>query len=813
MGTAGYLVQQGRQSEQWAAVNRDAVSHARDVVSGVEQERMLSLWQLSGEQSDPASLAAARNKLDAAFEALLPYEQKMKDTSGGTVGDDTGGFDTLRTKLPQIRGAIDARALSVPETYGIFNRILDAVALGTNIVTTKAPNAEVAVELINGVRVLHAMEGMSRAAALTGAELEGQLSSGPMRNEYRNLVGSYRTALPQVATDLGADPAAEKIKAVLASPAWQQVAAMEDYLINRPAPDKYGDVPSPPMSFTQWRNAQGQLADEVTAAWLGLNDHANQIAVDDGKRTASNSLWAGAGILALAIVAFLLSLWLANRLIGRLKRLRKETLDLAEVELPETMRKLREGEQVDPDGAHLDFGDDEIGSVAEAFNRAHTAAVSAAITEVRTREGVRAVFLNIAHRSQMVVHRQLELLDEAEQRQEDPALLETFFRLDHLATRERRNAENLIILGGGEPGRQWRSPVPLVELVRSAIGETLDYARVRTRRMPTVFIVGNVVADLIHLLAELVDNATAFSPPQSRVEVSGNVVGKGVAIEITDQGMGMSVEELERANEMLSNPPDFGVATLSANSRLGLFVVAQLGARHGISVRLTESEYGGIRAIVLVPTSVVAAEATVADHLPDRLAGRRAESLPTGEMPALEAAELALPAPSAATPVPPAVPTAPAPPAPEPPAQEPRVEELRVPEPPAPEPELRAWAHLERPGKDLRAEFADRSAAPVWRDPVATEPAAPQTGSGPDGDDRPPLPRRRRQASLAPELAHDPQPVEDVQQESRSAEQARDLMSAIVHGTRQARHSEPPRGDAARDEQEGAGEGDYFQRR
>lgn len=265
------------------------------------------------------------------------------------------------------------------------------------------------------------------------------------------------------------------------------------------------------MTFAEWRSAQEQLSVPVIDAWKSLNDHANQIAADEGKRTATNSLWAGAAVLALALVAFLLSLWLANRLIGRLKRLRNETLDLAEVELPETMRKLAAGEQIDPQAAHLDFGDDEIGSVAKAFNRAHTAAVSAAVTEARTREGVRAVFLNIAHRSQMVVHRQLEVLDEAEQRQEDPAMLDAFFRLDHLATRERRNAENLVILGGGQPGRQWRTPVPLVDLVRSAISESLDYTRVHNRRMPQVFIVGNVVADLIHLLAELLDNATAFS--------------------------------------------------------------------------------------------------------------------------------------------------------------------------------------------------------------------------------------------------------------------------------------------------------------
>ncbi|MFD6463743.1 sensor histidine kinase, partial [Streptomyces roseolus] len=147
--------------------------------------------------------------------------------------------------------------------------------------------------------------------------------------------------------------------------------------------------------------------------------------------------------------------------------------------------------------------------------------------------------------------------------------------------------------------------------MRSAVGETVDYARVRVSRLPEAHIMGSVVADLIHLLAELVDNATSFSPPQSRVEVFGNVVGKGLVVEITDQGMGMPEGELARVNEMLRNPPDFGVAALSVDSRLGLFVVAQLAARHGVSVRLSDSDYGGIRAIVLIPSAILAPDSAV----------------------------------------------------------------------------------------------------------------------------------------------------------------------------------------------------------
>jgi signal transduction histidine kinase len=156
----------------------------------------------------------------------------------------------------------------------------------------------------------------------------------------------------------------------------------------------------------------------------------------------------------------------------------------------------------------------------------------AAVTEAKTREGVWAVFLNIAHRSQTVVHRQLEILDKAEHQQEDPDQLQMLFELDQLATRARRNAENLIILGGEQPGRRWRSPVPLMDFVRSAFAEAEDYTRVDLSRLPGVTIVGNVVADLIHLLAELVDNATAFSPPESPVTVMGNIVGNGAVVEI-----------------------------------------------------------------------------------------------------------------------------------------------------------------------------------------------------------------------------------------------------------------------------------------
>jgi len=186
------------------------------------------------------------------------------------------------------------------------------------------------------------------------------------------------------------------------------------------------------------------------------------------------------------------------------------------------------------------------------------------------------------------------VLGKAEYNQEDPEQLDLLFQLDHLATRARPNAENLVILGGEQPRRQWRNPVALSEIVRAAVAETEEYRRVRITRMPDEFVSGAVVADLIHLLAELLDNATSYSPPDSRVELSGNRAGRGVTVEIIDQGLGVLEAELIQINAALREPPSFSAMQLSSDSRLGLFVVGQLAARHGISVRLAESEYRGI---------------------------------------------------------------------------------------------------------------------------------------------------------------------------------------------------------------------------
>ncbi|MFF2392046.1 nitrate- and nitrite sensing domain-containing protein [Nocardia sp. NPDC058114] len=754
VGTAGYLVEQSNKAKSWAVQLQDAAVPARELIEAVQSERHLTLAHIAGDETAALGLAAARTRMDGAFRGLIAAGENLRAIDDSNIGNDKAGFATLGTHLDGVRKGADARMLPIADAYLFYNSLLNVIIQGTKVAERAAPDAVVATGVSEGLRLLGAAEAMSRSNAVAAAMVASDGASTIPLDEFTNQSGLYHGEIANLAAGLD-EPERGAVVALTATGHWQRLSAMESALVQRfavsaaaQASTSTSKAPTPvalPMPIPEWQNAAAEVNRSLLDSYTSYNDHVQKLAEDSSRKAETNAALAGGGVLALSALVFLIAIVLANRIIRRLRRLRTATLQLADEQLPATMRTLRDGGEVDPadTAPTLDFGHDEIGQVAKAFEHAAAAAIGAAVDEARTREGVRAVFLNIAHRSQIVVHRQLEILDEAERRQEDPALLETLFRLDHLATRERRNAENLIILGGGRPGRQWRQPVPVMDVVRSAIGETLDYARVRVTKLPEVSVVGTVVADLVHLLAELVDNATAFSPPQSRVEASGNVVGKGVVVEITDQGMGMSADDLVRYNTMLADPPDFGVGTLSSDSRLGLFVVARLALAHGVSVRLSESDYGGIRAIVLIPQQLLAGEADLAGT-PPTMTGPLRRGLPapqdSGPIAALESA----PAPVATL----------------------------VADPPTPRP-----------------------MAPAPEAPPAQTPHY-DTGS----DERPALPRRSRQTNLAPELAEPAAEAPRAPERPRSAEQARDIMSAIENGTRQGRKQQTT---SNQDEQEG----------
>ncbi|MDX6361364.1 MAG: hypothetical protein QOC85_367, partial [Streptomyces sp.] len=316
---------------------------------------------------------------------------------------------------------------------------------------------------------------------------------------------------------------------------------------------------------------------------------------------------AGAAVLlGLAAVAasLVISVRIGRGLVIELVSLRNVALEIARRKLPYAMRRLRAGEEIDiraeaPPGPPAE---DETGQVAEALGTVHRAALRAAVERAELASGISGVFVNLARRSQILVHRQLSLLDSMERRSDDPNELSDLFRLDHLTTRMRRHAESLIILSGAAPGRAWRMPVSLTNVVRAAVSEVEDYARVEVRQLPETSVVGTAVADLTHLLAEIVENAAQFSPPHTRVRVTGEPVGNGYAVEVEDRGLGMGKETLAEANRRIEQSE---ALDLFDSDRLGLFVVSRLAARHGVKVHLRTSPYGGTTAVVLLPTALL----------------------------------------------------------------------------------------------------------------------------------------------------------------------------------------------------------------
>ncbi|MFD8702110.1 sensor histidine kinase [Kitasatospora sp. NPDC059648] len=364
----------------------------------------------------------------------------------------------------------------------------------------------------------------------------------------------------------------------------------------------------------------------LAAAW----GSAAYLLRDAGNRTA---LVAGTAVVAaVLLVSLVRGVRAARTLSARLAGLRTDTLALAQQEIPDVVGRLRAGEPVPtpPTWTPSRRVGDEVQQTSDGLAAVRQAAVAAIVHQAQGREGTKKVFLNIARRTQILIHRQISMLDALEREHEEPELLRELFAVDHLATRMRRNAENLVILGGALPARRWRNAVPMVNVLRSAVSETENYARVVVQGVPRASLSGQAVADVIHLVAELIENGTTFSPPYTQVQVSAQEVPKGLAVEVEDRGLGMTEEEYERLNEYLANPPELDVSALGDDLRLGLFVVARLAARHDIQVTLRPSPYGGTRAVVLVP-SVLLEQAEQPAAVPGLPSGARVTRNPAPE--------------------------------------------------------------------------------------------------------------------------------------------------------------------------------------
>ena len=335
------------------------------------------------------------------------------------------------------------------------------------------------------------------------------------------------------------------------------------------------------------------------------------------------TLWAVlGGAVFVALVGIAVAAVAANRAArsvhDRIGVLRRGTAR-READLRTLVETLRRGDgppQLAPQSRHgspAEDGDD-FDLLAADLSRAHDGAVTAVVqaSQLSSQAGSEQkleVFVNLARRLQSLVHREISILDELENEMEDPDLLKGLFHVDHLATRIRRHAENLAVLGGAVSRRQWSNPVSMTEVLRSAIAEVEQYSRVKLVPPIDGQLRGHAVADVIHLLAELVENATVFSAPHTQVLLRANLVTSGLAVEVEDRGLGMPLEEQTRMNALLTDPDQVNVARLLADGRIGLFVVSQLARRHGITVRLQTNIYGGVQAVLVVPQALLGAEA------------------------------------------------------------------------------------------------------------------------------------------------------------------------------------------------------------
>ncbi|MFF8610517.1 nitrate- and nitrite sensing domain-containing protein [Streptomyces sp. NPDC015346] len=751
-------------------------------VRALQAERRAAVRQVAAPGPGRATeLRDQARRTDAAVARLRLDDRHTVGDTGDLpreVADRVGQFVAKAEGLGRLRTAAATGRADWDQVYAEYTAAISA-AFAVGGALTGIQDTEIGSHARVLLEFGRAGEMLAREDALLGsAHLGGELTAERLR-QFTGAVETRRTLLEAATADLrGPERAAwEKLADQRGH---QQLMAAEDR-VRAAAPGRRAAQAVPAATWD----------DAVAVVRSGLHTietDARRAAADRADPFAGGVLTVGgaAVLLGLAAVAasLVISVRIGRTLVVELVRLRNTALHIARRQLPAAMRRLRAGEEIDvlaeaPPGP---APQDEIGQVGEALTTVHRAALSAAVERAELADGISGVFVNLARRSQVLVHRQLNLLDSMERRADDPNELGDLFRLDHLTTRMRRHAESLIILSGAAPGRAWRTPVPLTDVVRAAVSEIEDYARVEVGRLPETAVVGGAVANLTHLLAELVENATQFSPPHTKVRISGEPVGNGYALEIEDRGLGMGKESLAEANTRIEQSE---ALDLFDSDRLGLFVVSRLSARHDIKVHLRTSPYGGTTAVVLLPTDLLQSALPPGrrEHgsRPPEREPRRTEEAPPP--PAAALAQHRRQQPVAVAPVP-------SQPLPRPP----RIPALSAqpdgPESGSPEQPPSGITTLRQRGRS-----APHSPTPPRTPPPTPEPpqAPPQPSAPPspppsapveDGDQ---LPRRVRQASLVPQLREappaDPPRNPAVERAAeRTPEQVRDRMTAYRDG-------------------------------
>ncbi|MEU0088631.1 nitrate- and nitrite sensing domain-containing protein [Streptomyces sp. NPDC006274] len=594
----------GREANQLletASVAEQVGKPVVDSVGVIQEERRQTLVYLADRRAADAlpALRSRRAATDQALAAIRDNALKSSvrsDMTPQSLDRLTALMDAF-DGIGVLRRSVDTNTITRPQVLEFFNRIIDP-SHGFLLSLHAIDDVELERQGRALVGLSRAREMLAREDALIASSLTARKVSA---GEIRELADHAAHRQIHYETNLEMLPARdrERFEEYWGSPETAPLREAEERLIAGGPADGL-----PASEAERWQQAATPVLDNLDREAAEARDR-----YQDRVEPAAYGVLVKAGVagvlgfLAL-LVSVIVSVRIGRDLIRDLSRLRKEAHEVSGVRLPSVMRRLAAGEHVDveTEAPRLEYDKDEIGQAGQALNTLQRAAVEAAVRQADMRRGVSEVFVNLARRNQVLLHRQLSLLDTMERRTEDTEELADLFRLDHLTTRMRRHAEGLVILSGAAPSRQWRKPIQLMDVVRAAVAEVEDYERIEVRRLPRIGVGGPAVADLTHLIAELLENATVFSPPHTGVQVLGERVANGFTLEIHDRGLGMAADALLEANLRLAETPEF---ELSDTDRLGLFVVSRLAQRQNVRVSLQQSPYGGTTAVVFIPAALL----------------------------------------------------------------------------------------------------------------------------------------------------------------------------------------------------------------
>ncbi|MFJ4871888.1 nitrate- and nitrite sensing domain-containing protein [Streptomyces sp. NPDC088757] len=618
----------GREADQLLDVGYivDKVGYPlEDTARVIQLERRQSLIYLADPRGSEAlgSLQETRRATDRQIARIRAnaaepgVREEMRPVTAQRIDSLLEALDGLES----LRRSVENRSIGRMQALDFYNRLVDPCY--SFLVTLHAlENVEMDKQGRALVGITRARELLSREDALVLSALVADRVTAQEIRAISDLIAN-RKQFYEVNLELLPAAERDRFEKFWRGPETLALRTAENAVVEQ------GPTDSPrAVTAARWQDQAGPVLDVLARENTAAGDRYQERVQPAAYSVLLKVGVAGVlGFLAL-LASIVISVRIGRELVRDLRRLQKEAQEVSGVRLPSVMRRLAAGEQVDvtTEVPHLRYGEDEVGQVGQALNTLQRAAVEAAVKQAELRRGVSEVFVNLARRNQVLLHRQLTLLDTMERRTEDTDELADLFRLDHLTTRMRRHAEGLVILSGAAPSRQWRKPVQLMDVVRAAVAEVEDYERIEVRRLPRLGVGGPAVADLTHLIAELLENATVFSPPHTAVQVLGERVANGFTLEIHDRGLGMNPDALLDANLRLAETPEF---ELSDTDRLGLFVVSRLAQRQNVRVSLQTSPYGGTTAVVFIPAALLtdAPETEGAGFRLDRKASDRADDV------------------------------------------------------------------------------------------------------------------------------------------------------------------------------------------